>query len=111
MKLTQQKLLQLIEQELKSINENPLQPNAPEQPGEEEAEKDEDSKEKSMNLSVLGDEMIATGRAIKSSKIKGLDSNEMKLVSAVLANVLELASKKPSGTLLKRINDLIEKNK
>ena len=48
MKLTQQKLLQLIEQELKSINENPLQPNAPEQPGEEEAEKDEDSKEKSI---------------------------------------------------------------
>ena len=111
MKLTQQRLMEIIEQELKSINENPMQPNAPEQPDEEEAERGENSKEKSMNLSVLGDEMIATGRAIKATKVKGLDSKEMKLISAVLANVLELASTNSAGILISRLNDLLKKNK
>jgi hypothetical protein len=109
MKLTQEKLIQLIEQEIKSANENPMQPATAEQPGA--AENPEDNKEKALNLTSLGDEMIETGRAIKASKFKGLDTNEIKLVSAVLANVLQLASSKPAGTLLKRINDLIEKNK
>tara|TARA_R100000406_G_scaffold20595_1_gene12667 strand:+ start:29 stop:364 length:336 start_codon:yes stop_codon:yes gene_type:complete len=111
MKLTQQRLMEIIEQELKSINENPMQPEAPPQPGADATEKGEDSKQKSLNLTTLGDEMIATGRAIKGSKIKGLDTNEIKLVSAILANVLEVSSSKSAGTLLNRLNDLIEKNK
>tara|TARA_Y100000114_G_scaffold142935_1_gene150012 strand:- start:1500 stop:1799 length:300 start_codon:yes stop_codon:yes gene_type:complete len=99
MKLTQERLLEIIQEEIGNFAE------------QENVENSSDDQQKGVNLASLGDEMIEAGRAIKGSKVRGLDMNEIKLVSAILANVLEVASEKSSGTLLARLNDLIEKNK
>jgi len=118
MKLTEKKLKQIIAEELSALNE--LDPFGGGDRGEPmpptDAEKaaqtpDPEPKKKSMNLSKLGDEMITVGRALKSSKVKGLDMKEIGLVSAIMANILEMASAKSAGTLMMRINALIEKNK
>tara|TARA_R100000426_G_scaffold49323_1_gene36410 strand:- start:156 stop:479 length:324 start_codon:yes stop_codon:yes gene_type:complete len=107
MKLTEERLKELILEEFNKINENPEQ----DQQQNPQAQKPTGDKEETQNLMTLGDDMIETGRALKSSKVKGLDSSEIKLVSSILANVLDLASNKSSATLLSRLNDLIEKNK
>lgn len=114
MKLTEQKLKQIIMEELGHLKEVEPQPAAT-SPGEAQPpttpEPESSPEKKSLNMSKLGDEMISVGRAIKSSKIKGLDAKEIQLVSAIMANVLEVAAAGSAGTLLVRINSVIEKNK
>jgi len=123
MKLTEEKLKQLIFEELKALNE--LDPFGGGDRGEDmpptdaekaaqspEPKKDPGAEEKKVaSVSKLGDELIQAGRAVKAAKIKGLDTNEIPLISAVLASVLEVSAGKSAKTLLVRLTQILDKFK
>ena len=115
MKITKTQLKEIIAEELESLNEldpfgvsrgNDMPPTKSEKAAQDKQPSD---KKGPGNLSKLGDEMIEVGRALKSSKIKGLDAKEIQLISAILANILETSSSGSAGTLLARINSYLGK--
>ena len=100
MKLTEEKLKQLIAEELGNIN--PAKPNPDPSAGNE--------KEKVTQVNKLGDEMIATGKALKASQVKGLDATEIGMISSMLALILQIASEKSAGALLGRLQTMLSKH-
>ena len=97
MKLTEELLKKLIMEEMTSADqETSPTPAKPEKklPGQ---------------VSKLGDEMIATGKALKGSQVKGLDPTEIGMISSLLALILQAASEKSAGALLGRLQTLLSK--
>ena len=112
MKLTEEKLKQMIAEELKNLAEQEPAEQQPDanQNAQNQAQKPESGNQdkKVASMGRLGDEFIQVGRAIKSSKIKNIDSGEIPLVSGLLADILQIASDKPAKTLLQRLRDRLE---
>lgn len=94
MKLTEERIKKIILEELNELA-------AEAEPAEKSAEKS------SYTSSDLKQELIMLGQKIQS--VKGLDANELKLISGIMGTVVDLASKKSGATALKRIYDMLEK--
>ena len=95
MKLTEDRIKKIILEELNELA------------AEAEPAADKPAEKSSYTSSDLKQELIMLGQKIQS--VKGLDANELKLISGIIGTVVDLASKKSGATALKRIYDMLEK--
>jgi len=94
MKLTEDKLKQMILEEYSRLNEEPPQQNA---------EKVDPTK----SISQLKQDLLDTSKNIQN--VKGLDPTEIESISAVLGAVLQVASAGSAATILQRVHDVLQK--
>ena len=97
MKLTEELLKKLVMEQMAGMNPAPSEQDA------------DPEKEKVTQVNKLGDEMIAAGRALKTSQIRGLDANEISMISSLLALIMQVASEKSAGALLGRLQAMLSK--
>ena len=98
MKLTEQRLKEIIIEELNNLNENP----------DAQAKDDSTDKEQATtSINQLKKDLIDTSRNI--SNVKGLDPKEIALISAVIGSVIQASSAGSAGTILQRVHDVIQK--
>lgn len=71
-------------------------------------ENDEEEKKPTItSVSKLGDVFIKTGKDLKSGKIKGLDSGELKNIAILLDNVFTKAGDSSSTSILQRLSKMV----
>ena len=96
MKLTEDKLKQMILEEYNRFNEQ-------EQVDQQAGEKVDPTK----SISQLKKDLLDTSKNIQN--VKGLDPKEIESISAVLGSVLQVASAGSAATILQRILDVLQK--
>ena len=110
MKLTEEKLKQMIAEELRTLNElDPFgvsKPDTMPQTGAEKAaqgapEKDDPTK----SLTQLKKDLLDASRNI--TNVKGLDPREIELISALLGLILQVASQGSTSAILQRVYKLL----
>lgn len=92
MKLTESRIKEIILEEIQTMYEEEQEPQ--QQKG-------------TYTSSNLKQELSSLGQKIQS--IKGLDSNEMKLMSGIIGFVVNISSKKSGTEALKTVYDMLEK--
>ena len=99
MKLTEEKLKQMIAEELQALEEQ-LPGEAPQAPSQP-SEKDDPTK----SLTQLKKDLLDASRNI--TNVKGLDPREIELISALLGLILQVAAQGSTATILQRIYKLL----
>ena len=108
MKLTQQRLKEIILEELNNLSENPeaaqsgAAPSANSAAGQS-AEKADPTK----STSQLRKDLLDASKNIQN--VKGLDPKEIELISGVLGVVLQLSSEGSASSILQRIYNVLQK--
>jgi acyl carrier protein len=97
MKLTEDKLKQMIAEELENIHEQEPQPEQPQ----------DSAKEKVDSVSKLKMELTQVAKNIQT--VKGLDAAEVNLISSLIGVILSLSSAGSASTILKRVYDVLQK--
>ena len=105
MKLTEDKLKQMIAEELGRLTEE-----EPEEPAADAAapEAAGDEKAKVNSTSMLKQELVDLSRNI--TKIPGLDPNELNLISGMIGTLIKISSTKSAASVLKRVYDVLQRN-
>lgn len=108
MKLTQERLKEIILEELDNLSENPESPPAGAPPSANpaaaaSAEKADPTK----SISQLRKDLLDASKNIQN--IKGLDPKEIELISGVLGVVMQLSSEGSASTILQRIYNVLQK--
>ena len=101
MKLTEDKLKQMIAEELENIHEQEPQPEQP------PAQPQDSAKEKVDSVSKLKMELTQVAKNIQT--VKGLDAAEVNLISSLIGVILSLSSAGSASTILKRVYDVLQK--
>ena len=101
MKLTEDKLKQMIAEELENIHEQEPQPEQP--PAQPQASE----KDKVDSVSKLKMELTQVAKNIQT--VKGLDAAEVNLISSLIGVILSLSSAGSASTILKRVYDVLQK--
>tara|TARA_R100000278_G_C5431868_1_gene150402 strand:+ start:552 stop:860 length:309 start_codon:yes stop_codon:yes gene_type:complete len=99
MKLTQERLKEIILEELNNLSENPEAP----QPGAESGQKVDPTK----SVTQLKKDLLDASKNIQN--VKGLDPKEIELISGTLGVVMQLASETSAGNILQRIYNVLQK--
>jgi hypothetical protein len=100
MKLTQERLKEIILEELSSLSENdPANP--------EVAPNAEKPADPTKSVSQLRKDLLDASKNVQN--IKGLDPKEIELISGVLGVVLQLSSEKSSSSILQRVYNVLQK--
>jgi len=107
MKLTQERLKEIILEELNKLSENPEAAQAgtpaPTDPAGAGGEKSDPTK----SVAQLKKDLLDASKNVQN--IKGLDPKEIELISATLGSVLQAASEGSAANLLQRIHGVIQK--
>jgi len=99
MKLTQERLKEIILEELNNLSENPMDKPATGAPVEKE--------DPTKSVTQLRKDLLDASKSVQN--IKGLDPKEIELISATLGAVLQAASEGSAASLLQRIHGVIQK--
>lgn len=99
MKLTKQKLKEIIAEEINNLSEQ--------EPAPEAAPQSEPKADPTKSVSQLKKDLLDASKNIQN--IKGLDPKEIELISATLGVVLQAASQGSAATILQRIHDVLQK--
>ena len=104
MKLTQERLKEIILEELSNLSENPeaLQPGA-KKAGAEGGQKVDPTK----SVTQLKKDLLDASKNIQN--VRGLDPKEIELISATMGVVLQAASEGSAAPILQRIYDALQK--
>ena len=113
MKLTEEKLKQMIMEEIGNMDnakpeEEPSQNASPEEKPEQNANPQDKEKAKVNSVSKLKAELVDLSKNI--TKVPGLDPNEINLMSGLIATMLKIASSGNGSTIMKRVYDVLQKN-
>ena len=99
MKLTESRIKEIILEEIQTIAEEEQQA--------QQQQQTQPSDKANYTSSNLKQELIALGQKIQS--VKGMDTNELKLISGIIGFVVNISSKKSGATALKKVYDILEK--
>ena len=107
MKLTEKKLKQLIAEEIGNLSEIENITQTQQLGSEAPPPEVPPAKEKTNSVSKLKLELTQVSKNIQN--VKGLDANEVNLISSLIGVVLNLASTGSASTILQRVYDVLQK--
>jgi len=106
MKLTEDRLKQMIQEEFNNLKEIG-EPAPTSEPAEKAKPEDASGKEKTNSVSKLKAELLQVSKELQN--VKGLDIAEITTISGLLGVMLKLASSGSSATVLQRVYNVLQK--
>lgn len=104
MKLTQERLKEIILEELNNLSERPAATQQNTATAGADATQQADP---TKSITQLKKDLLDASKNVQN--IKGLDPKEIELISATLGSVLQASSQSSAANLLQRIHDVIQK--